>query len=96
MKNIIFAFIAVILAVSTGVGNNIEQKNENTGDVSMVTQNDINANSSIPKYQTIRFDNVSDLIEWIKNGEIENFQEGRYKNGISLLREHGKILYVTL
>lgn len=44
------------------------------------------------KYQNKEFTNVDELVEWIQTEDVENFQEGRYKNGISLLRSNNKIL----
>ena len=46
---------------------------------------------SPPKYPTPRFDNVNDLIEWVNNEDIENFQEGRYQKVITSLRESGEL-----
>ena len=48
--------------------------------------------SQPPLYQTVQFSNVEDLIEWINNEDIENFQEGWYKNGIFSLRKRDELL----
>lgn len=56
--------------------------------------------ADMPEYQTLMFSNAEDLIGWIETMDAENFQIehsrkatiGRYYNGISSLRELGKIL----
>ena len=45
-----------------------------------------------PEHQTMWFFSIGDLIEWINMEDIENFQDGWYKNGISSLRERGELL----
>lgn len=45
-----------------------------------------------PKYETKMFKNMDDLVAWVQSENIDEFQEGRYRNGISSLRKIKKIL----
>jgi len=45
-----------------------------------------------PLYETMRFTNAEDFIEWINTEDVENFQDGWYKDGISSLRKRGELL----
>jgi len=100
MKNMLLLCITAFLLTCFTACTNYDHEVKTTGDVSTMVQNtpkldqqkeNTNSNSS-PKYQTKEFFNVDDLIDWIQTEDIENFQEGRYKNGISSLRKCGKIL----
>lgn len=50
---------------------------------------------SPPEYPTKMFDNVNALVAWIQSEKLDSFQEGRYKNGISSLRNLGKVLSLS-
>ena len=45
-----------------------------------------------PGSTTVMLNSVEKLIHWIQTVDIDNFQDGAYKNGISLLRENGELL----
>lgn len=45
-----------------------------------------------PSSTTVKLKDVEKLIHFIQTVDVDNFQDGAYKNGISLLREKGELL----
>ena len=46
-----------------------------------------------PQYSPPRFQNVEELVEWIKTSDAENFQSGRYKDCLLETRNRGEIFF---
>ena len=105
MKKILSVLIIALLVVGiTGcAGDSILPSGNNVGDEDAMNQNEISSgsigqdkgqiHSGTPLYQNKEFFNIEDLIEWIQTEDIENFQDGRYKNGILSLRNRGEVLF---
>ena len=86
--------VATFLACISACGYSGNHVDGNNGDVDAMDYNGTNSNQSshqheerihagTPLYQNMEFFNVDELIAWIQTEDIENFQEGRYNNGIS-------------
>jgi len=45
-----------------------------------------------PEYQSVSLYNVGDLVDWIQNVNLDYLYNGLYKNGVTSLREKGKLL----
>ncbi len=48
-----------------------------------------------PKFENKEFNDVQELVYWIQTANTEKFQDGRYHDGISALRENGELLVVS-
>jgi len=103
MKKIILLCMSVMMTVfivACDVSN--IQPNSDIGDLNAMDHYETNPNQSgqheeqihvgTPLFQNKEFFNIDELIAWIQTEDIENFQDGRYNNGISSLRDRGKVL----
>ena len=92
MKKIIVC--SIVLLVIGGIlfsHDNIYQQNK-MNSLQALIYNEKSINYGPPLYENKDFLSIDELIEWIETENIETFQDGRYKNTISLLREQGEIL----
>ena len=89
MKKVIkISTIIMLVFIFTGYVGNTNALIQNT---TVLAQNE-DSTPGTPRYQTAMFYNNNDLIEWLQTENVEDFQEGRYKNGISSWRDVGKVL----